>query len=46
MPIESSETGDSGMVEGRALDACLFVLDTAADSIAQFVSAFMNSERR
>jgi hypothetical protein len=44
MPIESSETGDSGKVE--VLDAGHFALDTAADRIAHLVGDFINSERR
>jgi hypothetical protein len=46
MPIESSETGDSGKVEVHVLDAGHFALDTAADRIAQLVGNFMNFERR
>src|SRR5258708_29934005 len=46
MPIESSETGDSGKVEVHVLDAGHFTLDTAADRIAQLVGDFMNAERR
>jgi hypothetical protein len=46
MPIESTETGDSGEVEVHVLDAGYFTLDTAADCIAHLVGDFMNSERR